>query len=98
MKCPACWAEKAYIRDVRKGWKRTLMKWLLIVPMRCHHCYHEFYVSWFQTLGKQVQPRLRIAPGSQSQRATRPNHQQPMASPYAVKRIRARSTNRADAA
>ena len=32
------------------------MGWLGLVPMRCHHCYHEFVVSWFATIGKQVYP------------------------------------------
>ncbi len=30
------------------------MSWLALIPMRCHHCYHEFVVSWIVTIGKQV--------------------------------------------
>ena len=53
MKCPRCWAEKAYIRQA-KGWREAALGWLALIPMRCHHCYHEFVVSWFVTIGKQV--------------------------------------------
>ena len=55
MKCPACWTEKAYQRKP-KGWKEFLLGFLLIVPMKCHHCYHRFQISWFATLGKQITP------------------------------------------
>ena len=71
MKCPVCWAEKAYIRRVN-GWKGIALACLLIVPMKCHHCYHKFHVSWFTTLGKSITPPpLRIAPISRSRR---PSH------------------------
>jgi hypothetical protein len=64
MKCPVCWAERAYIRRTH-GWKDWLMTWLLFVPMKCHHCYHRFYVWWFFTIGKQTSPpTLRISPGT----------------------------------
>lgn len=53
MKCPHCWTEKAYLREV-KGWKGVFLAWLLLVPMQCHHCYHEFTVFWIWTLGKQI--------------------------------------------
>ena len=53
MKCPACWTEKAYVREV-EGWKGVLLAWLLLRPMQCHHCYHEFTVFWLSTLGKQI--------------------------------------------
>ncbi len=36
---------------------------LLLVPLKCHHCYHRFTVLWFMTWGKQITPPiLRIAP------------------------------------
>ncbi|NQU24615.1 MAG: hypothetical protein HQ567_25310 [Candidatus Nealsonbacteria bacterium] len=53
MKCPKCWAEKAYIRQVT-GWRGTVLQCLLLTPLRCRHCYHEFTVSWFLTIGKQI--------------------------------------------
>ncbi len=55
MKCPRCWAEKAYIRQV-KGWKGVFLALLLLEPMKCHHCYHKFVVPWFSTFGKQTKP------------------------------------------
>ena len=55
MKCRACWTDKAYIRDVR-GWRGTLYRWLGMVPLKCHHCYHKFSVSWFSTIGKRLTP------------------------------------------
>jgi len=62
MKCPKCWAEKAYVRRV-DGIKGFLMQCLLLMPMKCHHCYHRFTVSWFVTIGKQIEPsRPRIVP------------------------------------
>ena len=55
MKCRACWAEKAYVRNVG-GWKGQLMSCLLLVPLKCHHCYHKFNVLWFFTIGKRLTP------------------------------------------
>ncbi|HID75607.1 MAG TPA: hypothetical protein EYP56_06370 [Planctomycetaceae bacterium] len=60
MKCPRCWAPKAYARRV-DGWKRLAMACLLLQPMRCHHCYHKFVVPWLVTLGQQLQPPRRHA-------------------------------------
>jgi hypothetical protein len=65
MKCPVCWAEKAYVRHP-KSWKDVLLSYLLVVPLRCHHCYHEFYVPWFLTIGKKT-----AAAGSQGGSSTR---------------------------
>jgi hypothetical protein len=60
MKCPRCWAEKAYLRPV-SAWKTALFSCLLLVPLRCQHCYHKFNVLWFFTVRKQVvPPRQRI--------------------------------------
>lgn len=68
MKCPRCWAEKAYLQPA-KGWRGILRACLLLRPMKCHHCYHKFVVSWFSTIGKQVKPPfLRISPVSRSRR------------------------------
>jgi len=53
MKCRACWAEKAFQRPV-PGWPGVLLTCLLRVPLKCHHCYHKFTVSWFSTIGKQL--------------------------------------------
>jgi len=62
MKCPRCWTEKAYVRAVNPA-KQLLLSLVLLVPMRCQHCYHKFTVSWFSTIGKQIEPpALRIAP------------------------------------
>jgi len=61
MKCPRCWAEKAYKRQV-KGWKGIVLGCALLVPMKCHHCYHKFVVFRPLTFGKQLrQPALRIS-------------------------------------
>ncbi len=62
MKCPACWSEKAYLRDAQ-GWKaRLLFICGVAIPMRCHHCYHRFWVPWILTWGKQVRPPERKIP------------------------------------
>jgi hypothetical protein len=62
MKCPRCWTEKAYVRPVGRA-KSTLLSCLMLVPMKCRHCYHTFTILWFFTIGKQVNPPvLRIAP------------------------------------
>lgn len=55
MKCPVCWAEKAYVHSVG-GWKALLYHVLLLVPLKCHHCYHKFVVSRFATIGKTIHP------------------------------------------
>lgn len=60
MKCPKCWAEKAWIREVH-GFKRVLLKSFCAVPLRCHHCYHKFHVSWFNTIGQQLDPPMPAA-------------------------------------
>ena len=66
MKCPRCWTEKAYLRRVL-GWKGMLLGCLLLRPMKCQHCYHQFVVPWFLTLGKQVTaPMPRIAPSKRA--------------------------------
>ena len=55
MKCPRCWAEKAYLHRYR-NWREALLACLAFRPMKCHHCYHRFTVHWLLTLGKQVHP------------------------------------------
>lgn len=55
MKCPVCWAEKAYYRQP-SGWKDSLLRCSLMVPLKCHHCFHKFYVPWFLTWGKILTP------------------------------------------
>jgi len=55
MKCPVCWAEKAYVRKV-PGWQGVLYRVALLVPLKCHHCYHKFVVSWFSTVGRTIHP------------------------------------------
>jgi hypothetical protein len=54
MKCPACWAEKAYRRKEDGAWGLVL-RWLAFVPMRCRHCYHKFWVHRVQTIGKVIE-------------------------------------------
>ena len=65
MKCPSCWAEKAYLRKV-EGFSGLVTTVLLIRPLKCRHCYHKFSVLWFLTLGKELQPPelVRVAPGT----------------------------------
>ena len=82
MKCPRCWAEKAYVRKVG-GLKGFLLDCLLLVPLKCHHCYHKFTVSWFATIGRRIHPpKLRTDSKNQTPRhsvalsntASRENH------------------------
>ncbi len=72
MKCPHCWSEKAFVLPP-ENWKRNLLSWLLFVPLKCHHCYHTFTVSWFSTLGQQLDPpeQPRINPEMLSQKPSR---------------------------
>lgn len=89
MKCPRCWTDKAYLRRIAP-WKRLLFGLLLLVPMKCQHCYHKFTVSWFVTIGKPLRPPiLRIAPIT---RGSRPSY---AARHYAAMRD-AGTTSRAD--
>jgi len=55
MKCPHCWSEKAFLQPV-EGWRKNLLWMLLFVPLKCHHCYHTFTVTWFSTLGQTLEP------------------------------------------
>ena len=81
MKCPRCWAQKAYLRPAH-GWKTALLSCLLFRSMKCHHCYHKFHVHWLLTLGKRVEPPiLRVTRTSQptgggvpERRDVSPNH------------------------
>ena len=70
MKCRACWSDKAYVRTV-KGWRRVALAVLLLVPLKCHHCYHKFSVPWLLTWGKQLTPPpLRVAPDAMATQPT----------------------------
>lgn len=69
MKCPRCWAEKAYIREI-PAVKGFFLGLLLLEPMKCHHCYHKFVVPWFSTWGKTVRPPAkRAAPRPETRRS-----------------------------
>ncbi len=62
MKCPRCWADKAYLGTYR-GWQDILLGCLAFRPMKCNHCYHHFMVHWVFTIGKRVVPPvLRVTP------------------------------------
>lgn len=64
MKCPACWTEKAYRRQ-STGWKAKVLAAALLLPMKCHHCYHRFYAFRLFAIGKRLHPPpLRISPAT----------------------------------
>jgi hypothetical protein len=81
MKCPVCWADKAYVRR-ESGWKDWILRCLLIVPMQCRHCFHRFWLPWFLTWGKEITPPLRIAP------VTRVTGTSQAAEYYAARRVK----------
>ena len=61
MKCPACWTEKAYLRQT-KGWKAAVLKAAMLLPMKCQHCYHSFYAFRLLAIGQRLHPpKLRIS-------------------------------------
>jgi hypothetical protein len=70
MKCPECWADRAYRRKT-KGLKEVVLSYLFLVPMRCHHCYHKFFVFLPLNWGKQFDAP---APRAPSKAPTRPSH------------------------
>ncbi len=55
MKCRACWADKAFVRQVR-GWRALLQKCFVLTPLKCVYCYHQFSVFSILTYGKQLTP------------------------------------------
>ena len=62
MKCPRCWADKAYLHAFQ-GWWETILGCLAFRVMKCTHCYHRFAVHWVFTIGKSVVPPvLRVTP------------------------------------
>ncbi len=61
MKCPACWAEKAYRRTDEGSWA-GILRYLLFVPMRCRHCYHKFYIHRMFAFGKVIEPPAKLRP------------------------------------
>jgi len=69
MKCPVCWSNKAYYRQPR-GWTDRLPSLLLLVPLKCHHCFHKFHVPWFLTWGQDLEPPVTRRP---SDAPTRPS-------------------------
>lgn len=88
MKCPRCWAEKAYARKV-KGWKGILLALLFLQPMKCHHCYLKFVVLSFSTIGKQIAP-----PPSRRGDASQSNRPTPAAEHPVAARVTRRRANR----
>ena len=60
---PSLLDREGYVRPVGTM-KSALLTCLLLVPMKCRHCYHKFTVFWLFTIGKQIHgpPVLRIAP------------------------------------
>lgn len=61
MKCPKCWTEKVH-RHQRPDRRAPWLACLSLVPVKCHHCYHKFYASWFRLNGRS-QPRPLVARG-----------------------------------
>jgi hypothetical protein len=65
MKCPECWAEKAYRRNEKGPWAGVL-RCLLFIPMRCRHCYHKFWVHRLFAFGQVIEapakPQLATPP------------------------------------
>ena len=59
MKCPSCWADKAYRRS-ESGGRATLLRWLLFVPMRCRHCYHKFWTHRLKALGQPLDAPVKL--------------------------------------
>jgi len=55
MRCPVCWADKAYLRPV-PAWQRALLRCVLLLPLKCQHCYHTFLAFWPLCLGKRLRP------------------------------------------
>ncbi len=70
MKCPRCWADKAYLREFR-GWRDIVFGCLAFKPMRCSHCYHCYVVHWFFTIGEQVVPPVLRVTGREEGRVGR---------------------------
>jgi hypothetical protein len=82
MKCPRCWAPKAYARHVG-GWKGLFMDCLFIQPMKCHHCFHKYVIPWFLVLGKDVRPPTagHSKSAARGARGARRKHSRPLAPP-----------------
>jgi hypothetical protein len=69
MKCPACWAEKAYRRN-EEGARALLLKCLWFVPMRCRHCYHKFWVHRAFAYGAVIDPPAKPLAATPVQRSS----------------------------
>lgn len=53
MKCPVCWSEKAYQRRTLEL-KDQVLSMFFMVPMRCHHCFHRFYISRLRAISEDI--------------------------------------------
>jgi hypothetical protein len=69
MKCPRCWADKAYL-CVFRGWREVALGCLAFRPMKCNHCYHHFMVHWVRTIGKRIVPPVLRGTGCASGRVS----------------------------
>lgn len=76
MKCPRCWAEKAYAYPM-EGWKGILLDCLLLTRMKCRHCFHKFTIPWVLTIGKQITPPAKTSPRAAGRPATVPFERAP---------------------
>jgi hypothetical protein len=68
MKCPECWAEKAYRRNESGPWA-GLLRGLLFIPMRCRHCYHKFWVHRLLALGQVIEAPAKPQPSSSPEKS-----------------------------
>ncbi|MHB8902654.1 MAG: hypothetical protein ACYC6Y_28170 [Thermoguttaceae bacterium] len=76
MKCPRCWADKAYLTGSH-GWWEVVLGCLAFRTMKCTHCYHRFTVHWVLTIGKQVVPPMLKVTDYRSEGARRPDKNPP---------------------
>ncbi len=70
MKCPRCWADKAYLHTYH-GWREMILGCLAFRPMKCTHCYHRFMVHWVFTIGEQIVPPVLRVTRHETQRRER---------------------------
>lgn len=62
MRCRACWSDRAIVSPL-SGWRGLLASCLLVAPIQCRHCFHRFFVPFWQA-GQRGWQRTEYAAGT----------------------------------
>jgi hypothetical protein len=70
MKCRACWSERAEVCRAPR-WKVWLSACALAAPVKCRHCFYEFYVPLWSASANRARSIGSVASGAPTRFAPR---------------------------